>query len=79
MPGCLQQPPRPVDEVVEVGDARGALGRCVGAGERLPGPQARGHVCSKPRAALDAEQLADQRRKPARMRFIMRFGLGWPA
>ena len=38
-PRAIEQPPRPVDQVVEIGDPGGALGADIGAGERLPCPQ----------------------------------------
>ena len=42
IPSIGEQPPRPGDEVVEIGDPGGALGEAVGAGEGLAGAQARG-------------------------------------
>ena len=71
----LQQVPRPVDQVVEVGDAGSALGAGIGGGEGLARAQPGGDVGGEPGAVLTAQQLPDQHRQAPRMRFVMRLRL----
>ena len=54
--GLAKQAPRPVDQIVEVGDARRALGLGIGCGERLARPQPGRNVGSEPRSVLKAQQ-----------------------
>ena len=51
--GLLEQVPGPVDEIVEVGDARCALGAGVGYRERLAGAQSGRDVRSQTSSVLD--------------------------
>ena len=71
--GC-EQLPGPGDQVVEVGDAGAALRPRVGGRERLPRPQARGHVGGKPAPFWTTQKLADQDGEAAGVRFVVRLG-----
>ena len=70
-----EQPPRPVDQIVEVRDTGGALGTSVSRGEGLPRAKPGCDISRKPGTVLDAQQLTDQHRKTPGMRLIMRVGL----
>src|SRR6185437_9097477 len=74
-PGLRKQVARPVDEIVEVRNARGALGSRVCFGESLPGAEARRHVRREPGCALDLEQLRHSFREPLDMAVVSRIGL----
>jgi hypothetical protein len=67
--------PSPFDEVVEIGDAGGALGLGIGPGERLPRSKARSNVRCQPSAPLNTQKLSDQNGKASRVRFVVRLCL----
>ena len=74
--GLLEEAARPVDEVVEIGHARGPFGARVGQREGLPRAQARRDVGGEFRAALNAQELADELREPAGVILVLGLGLG---
>src|SRR3954447_25354476 len=74
--GLPQELPRPVDEVVKVGDPGRALGRGISLSECLASTQTAGDVRGKPRAVLQLQHLADEVGEVARAVFILRIELG---
>src|SRR4051794_33865982 len=66
----------PLDEVIEVSDSCRALCLGVCRCERLPGAESGGHVRGKPGTILNAQQIAEQISKTARVSFIVWLGPG---
>ena len=70
-----QQAPRPIDQIIEVGDAGGAFGAGVGGGEGLCGTQPGGDVAGESRTVLKPKKPGDQIGKAACLLLVIRLGL----
>ena len=64
-PRLLEQPAGPGDQIVEIGDARGALGPDIGAGEGLAGAKARRLHLGQLAAAISVCSSTSQSAKSA--------------